>query len=186
MELSDTHQPIKRQSQLSLSSLTSTTSMHVCDSIYMANCTFVICNATIWWYNRISFASFVYVVLPLSFIGIIFNVVSVFVLGRDDTKRQTTRFLFQMLAVADCAFLVSNTTCNADQIYLFTDWLPTNAEVRQFYYSYIVKYLYPLHNITLNAAVWMVVIVTAERYLAVCWPLLARRHITMLIARLRC
>ena len=61
----------------------------------------------------------VYVVGALCVFGIAGNVLSIVVLGRDQTIRRTTAFLMQMLAVADTAFLVScvvySTLCTAVQ-----------------------------------------------------------------------
>ena len=135
-------------------------------------------------YIPIIFASYVYIVLPLSVIGIILNVASAVALERDETKRRTTRYPLQMLAIADCTFLVSALACDFTRIYVFTNWFTIDNEDRLFSATFSFMYIRPFYNVTLNAAVWMVAIVTAERYLAVCWPLLARRYITMRSVRL--
>ena len=120
--------------------------------------------------------SYIYVQLPVSIIGIILNVVSAFVLGRDKTMKHTTRFLLQMLAVADCVYLVSA---------FYNEFSMTIINTNSYVYlPYIVSYGGPCAEITLNAAVWMIVLVTAERYVAVCWPLYAPRYITVTRVRL--
>ena len=119
--------------------------------------------------------------LPVSIIGIILNVVSAFELGRDKTMRQTTRFLLQMLAVADCTSLVSAICSRFSTIIISTN-LALN--LRDVCLPYLLKYFSPLSEMTLNSAVWMVVLVTAEQYVAICWPLYAPRYITMSHVRL--
>ena len=132
------------------------------------------------WYTPIYFKAVVYISLPLVVIGVILNVVSVIVLGLDKTMKHTTSFLLQMLAVADCAVLASCLfSIIANEIITFTDWLPFADKWRYFYFAFALKYVLPFVDITLNAAVWLVVIVTGERYVAVRWPLEVPRYITM-------
>jgi len=110
---------------------------------------------------------FVYIIRPLSFIGILCNVLSVFVLGRYDVMQRTTRFLLQNLAIADGMFLV---TC-----LVFVTIM--NDEGRL---DIIATFLVaPCHL----PAVWLVVTVTAERYVAICWPHRASQLCTMSHAR---
>jgi len=109
--------------------------------------------------------------------GIAGNVLSLVVLGRDQTIRRTTGFLLQMLAVADTAFLVS---------YLFTvmlytavefpDWLPVAVQRGS---PYIYVYWYPIATITCMTSKWMVVVLTADRYVAICRPLHAAQYSTL-------
>jgi len=111
-------------------------------------------------------------------LGLIINAVSAIVLVLDKTMRRPTKFLLQTLAVADFAALVIGS------IVLFAGALPSPDRWRHSYSPYIVKYLYPLVDITLNAAVWTLVLVNAERCVFICWPLNAPRYITMCRARL--
>ena len=119
----------------------------------------------------------VYVVGALCVFGIAGNVLSIVVLGRDQTIRRTTAFLLQMLAVADIAFLVSclvaSTLCTALEL---TDWLP--ADVRRGW-PFVSVYSMPPTSVTATAAAWMVVVLTADRYIAICRPLHAAQYSTM-------
>jgi len=123
----------------------------------------------------------VYVTGALCTFGIAGNVLSIVVLGRDRTIRRTTGFLMQMLAVADASFLVSCLfTSTLSTIIRFTDWLPT-ALHRVWPHVYV--YSYPTACITQTAAIWMVVVLTADRYIAICRPLHAAQYSTLLRLR---
>jgi len=119
----------------------------------------------------------VYVVGALCAFGIAGNVLSIVVLGRDRTIRRTTAFLLQMLAVADasllvlCLFYVTLKTSLK-----FTDWLPAAVRRR---WPYVRVYSYPMACISWTATVWMVVLLTADRYVAICRPIHAAQYSTM-------
>jgi len=119
----------------------------------------------------------IYIVGALCAFGIAGNVLSLVVLGRDRTIRRTTAFLMQMLAVADAVYLVSclfvSTLNTAVQL---TDWLPVAVQRG---WPYIAVYLHPIAFITLTASVWMVVLLTADRYIAICRPLHAAQYSTL-------
>ncbi len=57
----------------------------------------------------------------------------------------------------------------------YTDWSPT----LQYYYPYMDPYIWPLASIAQTCEVWIVVLVSADRYLAICKPLQAPRYSTM-------
>jgi len=119
----------------------------------------------------------VYIIGALCTFGIAGNVLSNVVLSRDRTIRRTTGFLMQMLAVADAAFLVS--CLFADPLHTvveFTDWLP--AAIRRGW-PYVVVYVRLMTSITLTASVGMVVLLTADRYIAICRPLHAAQYSTL-------
>jgi len=128
-------------------------------------------------YVQYQIVVYIYIVGALCAFGIAGNVLSLVVLGRDHTIRRTTGFLLQMLAVADAAFLVS---ClfgiTLDTFLEFTDWLPVTIRRG---WPYICVYLYPIGSITWLASVWMVVVLTADRYIAICRPLHAAQYSTL-------
>ncbi len=122
----------------------------------------------------------VYVILPLCVFGITGNIMSVLVLGKDHTMKRTTGFLLQMLALADALYL---TTCLFFQtlktITVFTDWVATLQD----YWPWMEPYVMPCASIAQTAGVWLVLAVTADRYIAICRPLHAPQYST--ISRVR-
>ena len=122
----------------------------------------------------------VYIVLPLCVFGMSGNILSIIVLGKDRTVRKTTGFLLQMLALADTVYL---TTClffqTLNTIDKHSTWIPA---LRQGF-PYMEPYMWPCASIAQTAAVWLVVVVTADRYIAICRPLHAPQYST--ISRIR-
>ena len=123
----------------------------------------------------------VYVVGMLCALGIAGNLLSIVVLGRDRTNRRTTGFMLQMLAVADAVYLVAcvfyqTLSC----IEKFTDWLLPAVRRR---WPYVEMYAWPMASVAQTATVWLVVVLTADRYVAICRPLQAAQYST--ISRVR-
>ena len=120
-------------------------------------------------YQRYRLAVDVYAVGALCAFGITGNVVSIAVLGRDRTIRRTTGFLLQMLALADAVYLVAclaYQTVNAvDEL---TDWLPAGVKP---HWPHVKPLTWPVASIAQTATVWLVVALTADRYVAICRPL---------------
>ena len=119
----------------------------------------------------------VYVVGTLCALGIAGNVLSIVVLGRDRTIRRTTGFMLQMLAVADAVYLVwclvyQTLNCAVS----WTDWLPAAVQGR---WPYVEVYVWPIASVAQTATVWLVVVLTADRYIAICRPLHAAQYSTV-------
>ena len=128
-------------------------------------------------YRLYKMAVNIYLVGAMCALGILGNVVSILVLGRERSIRKTTRFLLQMLAVSDTAYLVA---CLAYQtagaVLELTDWAPAVVQRR---WPYVEVYAWPLASIAQTSTVWLVVLVTADRYVAICRPLHAPQYSTV-------
>ena len=114
----------------------------------------------------------IYCIPILCVFGIIGNILSIIVLGRDDVMRKTTRFLLQNVAVADIGFLISVTS-----VHIVGDRNIQNV------YVIIMHYMYPVGSIYQTATVYAVVLVTIDRYIAICRPLQSIKLSTMRNAR---
>jgi hypothetical protein len=112
-----------------------------------------------------------YFMVPLEFVGLIFNLLIVVILGRDKTMNRTTTFLLQMLAFADISFYVLRSLCDIVELsarhYTLNGWI-------DLVYNTVGMLLSASETIT----VWMAVIITYQRYFAVSRPLHTRQHFT--------
>lgn len=116
----------------------------------------------------------IYVVGLLCVFGIAGNLVSLVVLGRDRSIRRTTGLLLRALAVADTAYLISCLFIQTGkEIYESTDWpLPVFRRI----WPYVEPYMWPFASIAQTGNVWVLVAVTADRYVAICRPLHAAQY----------
>ena len=103
----------------------------------------------------------------LCIFGLAGNTASILVLRTDGISNNVT-FLLQALALADNAYLI---TCLFFQTLKAmndcTDWIGELKNV----YPYVEQYIWPCASIAQTASQWIVVLVTSERYMAVCVPL---------------
>ncbi len=109
----------------------------------------------------------VFVVGVMCLIGFIGNAMSIVVLSRDQDKKNTTTWLLQTLAVVDTLYLIScffyqtvNTVCT------FTEWIPQLKET----FPWALPYVWAIASIAGTIAVWIVLLVTLDRYIAICMP----------------
>ena len=113
----------------------------------------------------------IYIVGFLCLVGFIGNALSIVVLNRDHDKKNTTNWLLQTLALVDtfyllaCVFIQILKTINEE-----TDWIPGLQSV----FPYIEPYSWAFASIAQTVTVWTVVLVTVDRYIAVCKPLKAQ------------
>jgi len=113
----------------------------------------------------------VYVVSTLCLIGFIGNALTIAVLHRDrlqDGSSTATNWLLRSLAAVDTIYLV---TClfiqTAKTAYEFTEQFPDSLRP---YFPYAEQYMWPVAAIVHTMTVWSVLLVTVDRYIAVCRP----------------
>lgn len=119
------------------------------------------CLLSLWDLNRYNMAINVYVLGILCLLGILGNLLTIVVLNRDDEKPKTTRFLLQTLATVDGFYLV---------VAVFVFPVDNLLRMRSNYQFTIEPYLRYVQCVAETSAVWMVLPVTVDRYLAVCRP----------------
>lgn len=119
-------------------------------------------------YSRLRIVIDVYVVGMLCVVGLAGNALTIGVLRRDrDKKANSTNWLLQALAVVDSLYLVA---CAFIQplktVHDSTDWLPQLVD----HFPHVEPYVWPLASFAQTMTVWIVLLVTIDRYLAVCRP----------------
>ena len=112
---------------------------------------------------------------PMCLLGLVGNSLAIKVL-RTDNVNYTVSFLLQALAVADNAYLL---TC------IFMQTIKALAECTDWFYPGLLKaypymepYVWPCASIAQTATVWLVVLVTWDRYTAICRPFASFRLYT--------
>ena len=109
----------------------------------------------------------VHVVGLLCLVGFIGNALTIAVLRRDwQDGSNATNWLLRTLAGVDTFYLIAclfvqtfNTTHD------LTDWFP--GALRP-YFPYAERYMWPVASIAQTVAIWTVLLVTVDRYMAVC------------------
>ena len=120
-------------------------------------------------------------VLPiLGVFGIVGNILSIVVLGRDDVMKKTTRFLLRHLATADIGQLIMFVFQRA--FYSILQYHVPHYTSPQLYWS-MVPYIMFIMNVFHVTSIYSVVIVTGDRYIAICRPLQSGRLSTTRNAR---
>jgi len=113
----------------------------------------------------------VYIVSALCLAGVIGNLLSMMVLRRDRDRPNATNWLLQALAVVDtfyllaCIFIHPLKTIND-----VGDPEGARATLRRVF-PYMEPQAWVLASTAQTAAVWLVLLVTVDRYVAVCQPL---------------
>ena len=122
-------------------------------------------------------------VLPiLGVFGIVGNILSIVVLGRDDVMKKTTRFLLRNLATADIGFLIISVSNHAFATATYTLPHYVSPQMSQLFQS-MEPYLWFIMQVFHLASIYSVVIVTGDRYIAICRPLQSGRLSTTRNAR---
>ena len=113
----------------------------------------------------------VYVVSALCVAGVIGNLLSMVVLRRDRDRPNATNWLLQALAVLDTVYLLTSFIIQPLKT-INDDWDPSGprATLRRVF-PYVEPHAWALASTAQTATVWLVLLVTADRYMAVCQPL---------------
>jgi hypothetical protein len=113
----------------------------------------------------------VYVVSALCLIGFVGNALTIAVLRRDrlqDGASTATNWLLRSLAAVDTVYLVSCLFIQtAKTAHDFTVWFPDRLRP---YFPYAEQFMWPVASIAHTMTVWTVLLVTVDRYIAVCRP----------------
>jgi hypothetical protein len=115
----------------------------------------------------------------LCILGVIFNLLCIWMFGRVPSIRDTTRFLLKMLSAADAMFIIISAVLVISPPLMYTSESIRDGDFARYYFPYIVAIFEPLWCIVFMVSVWMVVAVIADRYVNVCRPLFAARHSTV-------
>jgi hypothetical protein len=115
--------------------------------------------------KNVAIVTRLYVTMPLVFVGFVCNLLIVVVLGRDKSMNKTTKFLLQILALADIIYYVFRQIAD-----IVEEQLLNSSSLR--------STVYTLEQASQLITSWMAVTVTYQRYVAVSRPLHARQCIT--------
>lgn len=117
-----------------------------------------------------------YLIPTAVLVGIVCNVLTIIVLSRDDIMVRTTSLLLKMLATADLLnilFILLQTSLlenlRLSLIYIYFD-------IRTTIFTGIFR---SLQFTAFTASTWFEVLITAERYVAVCYPLHVSRYVSL-------
>ena len=123
---------------------------------------------TFWFYRTVVE---VYIVSALCVAGVIGNLLSMIVLRRDRDRPNATNWLLQALAVVDSIYLVASVLIQPlKTINDIGDLDGPRAALRRVF-PYVEPHAWAVASIAQTAAVWLVLLVTVDRYVAVCQPL---------------
>lgn len=112
----------------------------------------------------------------LCLIGFIGNSLTFVILRGDRDKNSTTNWLLQTLAVVDIVYLVACVLIQPvkaiHDLCPDTGWRRGSAwSAFHVTYTHLEPYIWPLASIAQTVTVWVVVLVTVDRYIAICMPL---------------
>ena len=115
-------------------------------------------------------------------LGIVGNVLSLIVLSRD-RSRSAMFASFRALALSDTVLLVSALIQQVIPMICFIT-APYSAFCRPQGYAQV--YLWPIVCMAQMCSVWLTVLISTERYIAICYPFLAFRMCTVTKVRICC
>jgi len=109
-------------------------------------------------------------------IGFIGNTLTFVILRGDRDKNSTTNWLLQTLAVVDIVYLVACVLIQPvkaiHDLYSASAWHRSGAwSAFHMTFTHLEPYIWPLASIAQTVTIWVVVLVTVDRYIAICMPL---------------
>jgi len=112
----------------------------------------------------------------LCLIGFIGNSLTFVILRGDRDKNSTTNWLLQTLAVVDIVYLVACVLIQpvkaVHDIRPETEWRRDSTwSSFRIVFTHLEPYIWPLASIAQTVTIWVVVLVTVDRYIAICMPL---------------
>ena len=114
---------------------------------------------------------YVFLIGFLCLFGFVGNGISITVLRKDRETKNTTFWLLQTLAVADTSYLFTSVFIYTLQTITYsTNWWPAFKRT----YPWIQPYVWPCASITQTITVWIILLITIHRYIAVSKPMTAR------------
>ena len=120
----------------------------------------------------------VYITSFFILFGFVGNTLTFIVLKRH--KQTTTIFLMQALATMDTIYLVTCVFLQVyEGVYYYSGWFMRSSG----FYPYLEVYLYPVARMAQMSAEYVVVLVTIERFVAVCIP--TRVHLISTLPRMK-
>ncbi|CAH1772990.1 unnamed protein product [Owenia fusiformis] len=127
----------------------------------------------------------IYVAAFICAIGAVSNILAYIVLSRQ--KQNTSVFTMRCLAVNDCIYLIWNGISEVLYwIYGHTYWMDKSVGAMSHNISFAYPYVSTIGYMLQMTSVWLVVLVTVDRFVAVCFPLRAVSLCTIFRARVLC
>ncbi|CAF0753811.1 unnamed protein product [Didymodactylos carnosus] len=120
-------------------------------------------------YKLIEHIVYLYIMSPLCIIGLLLNIINLWIFSDRSFKNLTYKYL-RLVAFVDCI------TCILVFIYCVTNYTkPSSLKDKYFRTWYLVHVYFPLANITAGCNVLLTITVTIERLVSVRWPMEKQR-----------